>query len=241
MIAENEFVLVLVVLIFSIVQSIFGVGLLLFGTPSLMLLGFGFVETVALLLPCSIAIDLQQLCRGLPRSDGYVRKFLLLTLPFVCSGLFVTLYGIRSGNVAVFVGAMLIVLGLLRCSRYASERLQFLVRRHHMPYMALMGFIHGLTNMGGGLLVVLAGSYNSDKNEARSWIATGYVLFALTQIAMLVALSPTAFHLDRFYLVGISALTYFSANRLFHRLSSPQFQHLLTVLIISYGVLVIAK
>ena len=52
--------LVTIIAIFSVVQSIFGVGLLLFGTPTLLLLGYSYSETLWLLLPCSVTISLIQ-------------------------------------------------------------------------------------------------------------------------------------------------------------------------------------
>ena len=52
--------LVIIIAVFSIVQSIFGVGLLLFGTPTLLLLEYSYSETLWLLLPCSVTISLIQ-------------------------------------------------------------------------------------------------------------------------------------------------------------------------------------
>ena len=52
--------LVSIIALFSIVQSMFGVGLLLFGTPTLLLLEYSYSETLWLLLPCSLTISLIQ-------------------------------------------------------------------------------------------------------------------------------------------------------------------------------------
>jgi hypothetical protein len=46
-----------VILIFSAVQSIFGVGLLLFGTPIFLIYGFSFFETIFYLAPPSLLIS----------------------------------------------------------------------------------------------------------------------------------------------------------------------------------------
>ena len=54
----------LIVFIFSIIQSIFGVGLLLFGTPTLLLLGYSYEVTLWTLLPASITISIIQIVRG---------------------------------------------------------------------------------------------------------------------------------------------------------------------------------
>ena len=45
----------------SLVQSIFGTGVLLFGTPILLILGYNFQYTLIILLPISISINLFQI------------------------------------------------------------------------------------------------------------------------------------------------------------------------------------
>jgi uncharacterized protein len=52
------------VLVLAAIQSVYGVGLLVFGTPVLLLLGLPFPEVLAYLLPCSIAISTLQVADG---------------------------------------------------------------------------------------------------------------------------------------------------------------------------------
>ena len=51
-------IFIIIFLIFF--QSIFGIGLLLFGTPTFLLLGYNFLEVLNLLLPMSVTISLIQ-------------------------------------------------------------------------------------------------------------------------------------------------------------------------------------
>ena len=46
----------LIISVLSIVQSLFGIGLLVFGTPTLLLMGYPFPNTLAILLP-AVAYD----------------------------------------------------------------------------------------------------------------------------------------------------------------------------------------
>jgi len=62
-----EFNIVIGVVIASVVQSIFGVGVLLFGTPILMLHGYEFSDILTTLLPISIAISFSQILVRLPK------------------------------------------------------------------------------------------------------------------------------------------------------------------------------
>ena len=52
-----EFLIITLLIFF---QSIFGIGLLLFGTPTFLLLGYNFLEVLNLLLPTSVTISLMQ-------------------------------------------------------------------------------------------------------------------------------------------------------------------------------------
>ena len=49
------------VVITAAIQSVFGVGVLLFGTPILLLLGYDFITTLTVLLPVSVSINLIQI------------------------------------------------------------------------------------------------------------------------------------------------------------------------------------
>ena len=51
---------IIVISFLVLVQSIFGIGLLLFGTPTFILLGYSYAETLSILLPNSILISLMQ-------------------------------------------------------------------------------------------------------------------------------------------------------------------------------------
>ena len=51
----------LVVALLTLVQSVFGVGLLVFGTPTLLLAGCDFDRALALLLPASLCVSAAQL------------------------------------------------------------------------------------------------------------------------------------------------------------------------------------
>ena len=64
-------VILLVIIFFTIIQSIFGVGLLVFGTPTLLLLDYTFYETLSFLLPSSIIVSLLQVYNGWSRIVFY--------------------------------------------------------------------------------------------------------------------------------------------------------------------------
>ena len=55
--------IIILLIITSAIQSLFGVGVLLFGTPVLLLLGYSFIESLLILLPVSISINILQISK----------------------------------------------------------------------------------------------------------------------------------------------------------------------------------
>ena len=70
--------ILITVAITSFIQSIFGVGVLLFGTPLLMLQGYNFFQTVIVLLPISLLINLFQISKDYRALDIVFYKNILI-------------------------------------------------------------------------------------------------------------------------------------------------------------------
>ena len=66
----------------SLVQSIFGTGVLLFGTPILLILGYNFQYTLIILLPISISINLFQIKDSFRKINVEFYKKLILAIGF---------------------------------------------------------------------------------------------------------------------------------------------------------------
>ena len=135
-------VLCLVVFVFAVIQSVFGVGLLVFGTPTLLLLGLPF-DAVLAYLPSSIAISLLQVVGGGGfRLDPLRRQFLLLTAPLVLLGTLLILTAGVGLDIPYLVAAMLVVTGCLRLFARARATMQRVIGRH------LAAFLVGLAARG---------------------------------------------------------------------------------------------
>ena len=66
------------ILFTSVLQSIFGTGILLFGTPVLLMLGNNFQTTLTILLPASILVNCFQLRNNFKNIDQHFYKNLIL-------------------------------------------------------------------------------------------------------------------------------------------------------------------
>lgn len=236
----EEFELIMfVVFTFSIVQSIFGVGVLVFGTPTCLLLGYPFEETLSYLLPASISISCIQVFHG--KNEIKVKKeFLIFTIPSVILGLTLVLIKWFNLDIKILVGLMLILTGAIRLFPKIQKTMERFIRKQMIFFLTGMGLIHGLSNMGGGLLTILSSSLFQNKREIRANIAYGYLIFATTQIIVLAILNPSLFRPNIIVFPFISLFTYVClGNFIFLKSKEKMYQSLITVLIFAYGIVLL--
>jgi hypothetical protein len=235
-----EFTLCVVVIAFAVLQSVFGVGLLVFGTPTLLLLGLPFDDVLSYLLPCSIVISVLQVIGGDGgfRVDPLRRKFLVFTAPLVLLGTPLILTVGVGLDVRLIVGAVLVVSAAIRVLGPARRTLSRLIRRHLSSCFVLLGAVHGVSNLGGGILTLIVGSVYDAKEEIRRQIAFCYGVMASVQLATLWASSPgDAVPWLLPLLPMLAATTYLAVgNRAFRVANQAAYQHGLTALILFFGV-----
>ena len=240
---HDGYELLAAVLAFSVVQSVFGVGLLVFGTPTLLLLGFSFEEVLAYLLPCSIAISVLQVRDGGLSFEPVRRKFLLYTAPAVLLGTLVVLVVLdHKLNIRTIVGAMLIVTAAIRLLGPLRERLAEVVRGRLAAFLAALGIVHGLSNLGGGLLTVIVSSlYRDDKDSTRKHVAFGYGVMATIQLGTLFATTAVTWNWRlQLLLPFVAGVTYWGiGRRVFEATKQSAYQVSLTALIAAFGVVLV--
>jgi len=142
--------LVIIIAVFSVVQSIFGVGLLVFGTPTLLLLGYSYSETLWLLLPCSVTISLIQVVNDYKLIEAKKRAVYLVIPTLVLSLALVVTY--ENGiNITRIVGVLLLLIGVIRFSSKLQALLSSTVKKHIQIYYIIIGVVHGYLIWEGGL------------------------------------------------------------------------------------------
>lgn len=225
------------------VQSVFGVGLLVFGTPTLLVLGVPFDAVLAYLLPSSLAISVLQVATSGGLTLEPIRAhFLRLTMPAL---VVVTAVVLRAGSprgIRALVGVMLVATALMRLLAPLQRLVAAVVRRQLRPLLLLLGVLHGLSNLGGGLLTVIAGATYDDKAQIRRHIAFCYGGMAAAQLAVLLLTdSPDVSLLLVVAAPLVAASVYVGVGqRLFARAGQIVFQRCLTGVIAGFGVLLLA-
>lgn len=237
----NELIGLMFVL--SLIQSVFGIGILVFGTPTLLLAGYGFNDTLLLLLPASITVSITQVVSA--RDKLFMSRGLTVyTLPLVGFGLWIMIIDVFSLDVRLLVGVMMLFAGGLRFSPAMQKFARSQIVTRPRIYLSLMGFVHGLTNMGGALLTVMMGTLFQQKGKLtiRTNIAVGYLLFGIVQICVLLVFQDRPVPLNALWMVITAFLSYvFIGMRIFHKVSNDSFNQLLTVFIFVYGVLLVGQ
>ena len=100
--------ILITVAVTTVIQSIFGVGVLLFGTPLLLILGYDFIQALYILLPISLTINLLQIAQHHTHIDtDFYTKILICTIPFVV--LFLFIVSSASINIGIIIGVFLLV------------------------------------------------------------------------------------------------------------------------------------
>jgi uncharacterized membrane protein YfcA len=193
------------ILITSIIQSLFGVGVLLFGTPLLLLFGFDFITTLTILLPISIIINCIQVVNSYKNIDFvFYKRMLLYTTPFIVLFLFFVTF--TKLDINPYVGCFLILIVLQKQFPSLAIQLQKLMKFESI-YLVFMGVIHGLTNLGGSLLTAIIMNKKLPKDNSRVTIAICYLTFALFQIFTLYFIMDKSdiifFDYAIFWLIGV--------------------------------------
>jgi uncharacterized protein len=228
----------LVVAVLSVVQSLFGVGLLVFGTPTLLLMGYSFAGALAILLPASITISLLQTWQSGPQDYAFVKSFAGFCLGPLAASLALVLLLDLNASLNLFVATLLVVFVALRLYPAAHHRARTWVGRHPRASLVSMGVVHGVSNLGGALLLIFAATRFERKEDIRKLIAFCYASFAGIQLLVLAMVEPGMFGWRQAGYVAIAGFVFVAiGQRVFQSVSAPLFDRLLTLVAAAYAAL----
>jgi len=234
--SEFQF-LIAIFFVLSFVQSVFGVGLLIFGTPTLLLYGYSYEDTLQLLLPSSLVISTIQVYLSKEHLHD-VKNTIAMVVPTLVLGLMLILYLENSIDIKRVVGGFLIIVWLIRSSNLLRGMLLTLINRHKYIYISVMGFIHGVSNMGGGLLTNLMLSLHQNKNQVRVNIAMVYMIFASSQLIVLFMVSRFDQLDTSLLLIAVSITSYMLFGRyVANKINDRSYHLIISTIILAFGLL----
>jgi uncharacterized membrane protein YfcA len=236
---EVDYLIIITVLITAFIQSIFGVGVLLFGTPTLLILNFSFIDCLLILLPISAIINFLQVFKNICHIDyGIYKKLLIYTVPSII----ISLFFISHINLEInfIIGIFLILIAIKENSSVIKSLFEKFLEFHKVFYL-FMGIIHGLTNLGGALLTARIFFTKLNKNQKRATIAISYMTFALFQMITILIID---FNYNFIYLIYVlvGLLTYLMVNKIFfHKISNEKYNKFFSLFLIVSGFSLIFK
>lgn len=178
----------IVIIVTATIQSVFGVGVLLFGTPLLLLEYEQLTLVLPIVLPISISINLFQVVKHYKHIDiGFYKKIFVYTIPFVILFLILVLFleaKFKNLGIGIVVGLFMLFVAVKSYSK-KIEQILLTFAKFEKTYFIVMGIIHGMTNLGGSLLTAIAHEKNYSKDVTRVTIGVSYGTFALFQILTL--------------------------------------------------------
>ncbi len=226
----------------SIIQSVFGVGVLLFGTPLLLLLGYEFVDALGVLLPVSIAISALQVLRHYEDIDtGFYKNVLIYSIPLVV--IFLLLVATVKINISLVIGMLLIFVALKNFSIVIDRTFQTIVKYERL-YLMAMGLVHGMSNLGGSMLTMIIYSKHYSKNRTRVTAAASYATVASCQLATLLFIGSefTVSVSDKISFIQIAVLTFLlTEEMLYTGINNEKYTKIFAIFLFASGVLLIMK
>ena len=183
-----EILYLILIVTIVMIQSIIGVGVLVLGTPTLLLLNFSIIDAMNFLLPISITTSLLNILimkfkNGLLSYNlKRLKSFFFICIPFVFIGLIILKYSNNYLNYDYIV-SLVIILTLIFRNRVAKI-LKNLSSKLNKIILMTIGIIHGMTNSGGALLSIFLVNLNKSKKESRSEITIFYFFLALIQLIL---------------------------------------------------------
>lgn len=231
---------IILITILIIIQSIFGVGLLLFGTPSFLVLGYDFVNTINILMPVSITISALQFFRSKINDVNFLKEYNLFCLPFLVLFLIIALKYKDFFDFKFLVAILLIISSILILNkkRFSNFKVTFFKLKKFV--LIGIGCVHGLTNMGGSFLAIYSTLVSKNVKElARYYICYGYLIMGILQYIIVLFLNFKNLEFTKLYYVLLSIIIYFPAQKLFENINDKKFSKFLNLIALFYGLIIL--
>ena len=224
------------IILLSFFQSIFGVGLLLYGTPIFLILGNDFLYSLSILLPVSMVISLLQLFHNNSIFKlKFIKLFSFITLPFLIITLLILIQFYKNIDIKLLVSFVIIFFSLNNLIFTKFMSIFFLNTKNQYIVFSFIGIIHGLTNLGGSLLAIASSQINSQKNDIRACIAYGYFTMGLLQLIFIYLLTEINFEIIKFVYILIPVLIFRISQKFYINLSDLRFSKVLNIITLIFG------
>jgi hypothetical protein len=224
----------LIIVLLSIFQSVFGIGLLIIGTPTFLLLGYNFFDVLNILLPFSITISLLQVIYSKEIDSGFNKKILLYCIPSLILALSILVKYENNIDFILLISFTIIFFSILNLSKFKNIIVNDSNERINIS-LIILGLIHGFTNLGGSFFTLICANINKQKNLIRHNIANGYLILGAVQLLFINIFYKTLIISNLYYLY-IPILSFFAAQYFYNKINSHLFSKILNITVLLYGI-----
>jgi uncharacterized membrane protein YfcA len=232
-----EFIIIFVLAVF---QSVFGVGLLLFGTPTFLFIGYDFESTLVLLLPVSISISFLQIIYQKSSIQSLVSEYNLFCLPFLVLFLVIAINLGDIVDIRIYVSIFLIISSIVILNKNRIVRMNKYLLKYRKFYLVLIGSIHGFTNMGGGFLSLFSTLVNGeDRVLTRNYISYGYFVMGCIQYITILFIGLNSIDFTKLYYVCLPLVLFSSSQKIFNKIDNQLFMKIINFVALIFGIVVL--
>ena len=231
---------IILITILIIIQSIFGVGLLLFGTPSFLVLGYDFVNTINILMPVSITISTLQFFKSKVKDRVFIAEYNIFCVPFLIIFLFLALKFKYLFDFKLLVALLLVISSILILNKKNFSSFTKIFLKLKKIILIGIGSVHGLTNMGGSFLAIYSTLVSENVKEvARYYICYGYLIMGLFQYILVLSISYENLNFNKLYYLILALLIYFPTQKIFKNIDDRKFSKYINIIALTYGLLIL--
>lgn len=232
---------IIVLLLLCFVQSIFGVGLLIIGTPIFLIITENFFVTLSILLPLSVSISFLQILRKTKDLDvKFINNFNFICIPTLILFLFFISSFEDLLNLKIIISSIII---LFSCYSLFSNTAYFKKNKIYKLFLLMpnkliifiLSLIHGLTNAGGTVLTLYCSNFFENKKKIRLHIAYGYLIMGSVQLIYMITFDKFYFDNKSFILVFFVPLIFVYSKKLYEKLNDISFSIILNFLALMSG------
>ena len=229
-----EFIIIFLLATF---QAMFGVGLLLFGTPIFLLIGYDFESTLVLLLPISISISFLQIFYQKNSIRSLVLEYNIFCLPFLIIFLVIAIKLKDALDAKLYVSIFLIITSLIILNKNRIVRSDKFLLKYRKVYLIIIGAIHGFTNMGGGFLSIFSTLINGgDRVLTRKYISYGYLVMGSIQYVTILLIGSNNVDFIKLYYIFLALVLFFPCQKVFNKLNDQIFIKIINYIALTFGI-----
>ena len=241
---EINIIYIIIFALIIIVQTIVGVGVLVLGTPIMLLLHYTLPEAIEVLLPISILTSLINIFyfKISGKIDTFKIKqnkkkyFIYLCLPSIFVGTFFLKTFHDFINFKILVSS--IILFTLLVKLFSKNNIIAFSKLKKKIALIVIGLVHGLTNSGGALLSIFILSLNNNlKKKIRYDITFFYLFLAIFQYLIFLIFFKSNITIDLFlnYLI-IVLFGVFFGNIIENKIEKENFPIFIDILALLTGI-----